>query len=198
MNNLIKVTTLSIMFMVFATISVVANEKIEPESFVIFNNENLVNPDYQLCNNDNAKHGVRVEKNSNNINQLRWRWARKRNCWCGFGINNFSFIGNDFSKYEKLYNLVIKLKGSWTRNAPQIKFMDNSKASSKLIRIQKYLNGDPKSPNGAVVSIPLKDFDLSWSLNINNLETIQFDAAYESDSGDLIIYEIRIEKNKSR
>jgi len=171
-----------------------AEKKTSPPSFVIFDSDNPINADYQLCNNENAKHGIRIEENSNRKKYLRWRWARKRNSWCGFGIQNFSYIGNNLEEYENDFSLTIKLKGKWTRISPQIKFIDKSKASTKLVRIEKYLYGDPESLNGATVKIPLKDFDIGWSINIKNVETLQFDAAYESDAGDIKIYYIRIEK----
>lgn len=190
--------TLYLLIFIFFVLSNVIAQSTENEiilPFSIFDSNHLAAIDYQLCSNDNAKHGVRLEKDDQGLDIIHWRWANKKNSWCGFGIKHFTVPGNDFSRYENEYSLELKIQGSWTNKAPQIKFMDDKNASSKLIRIQKFMKGDPRSIGGTIVAIPLKEFNMGWSIDIKNVIAFQFDAAYESDAGDVKIYFIKVVKN---
>lgn len=160
------------------------------EPFVIFGPDRSVAIPYSLCNRDTAKHGVKVGKDAEGKYFIHWRWDNKRSSWCGWGIQDIPY--KDFSSYEHDFKLEIKIKGYWTDRAPQIKFMDRNNKSTKLVRIRRFMQGDPQSNEGSVVTIPLREFDMDWSIDVNNVHTLQFDAAYESSTGDIKIYHIKL------
>ncbi len=186
----IFLTVVCTSFMLLGSTAQEGDIKVKAQPFVIFGPERSVTISNIACEKDEAKHGVRIIQ-ENGANVIHWRWANKRTSWCGWELQDIPF--EDFTQYEERdFKLVIKLKGSWTDNAPQIKFLDKGNKSTKLLRISSYIKGDLYSKEGALVIIPLKRFDLSWSIDIQNVKGIQFDAAYESTNGDIKIYEIKV------
>lgn len=162
----------------------------EPIEFTIFgiNRDAIIVNDQ--CNNDSAEQDVDMDKDKNGIKIIKWEWSNKRKSWCGWQIEDLP-IANLKGYEEKDYKLEIQLRGSWSEKAPQIKFIDIDNKASKLIRITKYMDGNPLKEK-AVVTIPIKKFKMSKRLSIENIKFIQFDAAYESVTGLVRIYSIKV------
>lgn len=162
------------------------------EPFSIFGPERTVRIPYSKCSSDSARHGVRVKKGSNGREYIHWQWDNKRSSWCGWGIQDIP--NKDLAPYVKDFSLEVRLRGSWSDRDPEIKFMDKDNKSTKLVRITPFLHGDPSSENGTLVKIPLTAFDMDWSIDIKNVHTLQFDAAYESANGEIKIDSIAISR----
>lgn len=169
-----------------------ANLPMPTEPFILFGLKRTIRIPYSKCNSDLARHGVRVNKATGGSEHIHWRWDNKRASWCGWGIQDIQ--NKDFTHYAKEFSLEVKLKGSWSDRAPEIKFMDTNNKSTKLVPIESFINGNPASEKGAIVKIPLAVFDMDWSIDIKNVHTLQFDAAYESANGDIKIESIAITK----
>jgi hypothetical protein len=71
--------------------------------------------------------------------------------------------------------------------------MDGDDKSTKLLRItQGERNGNPNSKEGAIYTIPISKFKMNRKIDDTYVKTIQFDAAFESIKGEVVIYSIKI------
>jgi len=166
---------------------------IPTKSFSLLNDRDDIWVSFAKCSN--SKPIQRVIANTE-VPNIRWEWEDKINSWCGWGIE-FS-NGLDLSLYFNGF-LIIVFSGQYSGPAPEVVFLDDSGFRTSLLSLSNYME-DQANKNIVKIIIPIKDFfpkgnKKNTRFNLKNAVTLQFDAAWDSPKGSIIISEISLTKD---
>ena len=160
------------------------------EEYPIFDSAHPNIPVTLGCSHGIPSHGVRITDQG-----LAWRWRNKGNAWCGWMFEPLPIV--DFhSQIINNYSLEIVYSGNYTgTQSPQVKFLDRKGQATGLVDFSATERIDRKMDR--VVRIPLSTFNMDLTIDPQQVTKIQFDAAWNSPEGDIIIKSICFRKNKT-